>query len=178
MFHYPDHWAPWVGLSWTNSVNLFKRVLFPVRTLSFSFFFRTRWALPSFLFGLQPLRPLNKSLSLISSQSLLALWPHSKSAYNVLHVGNTQVNRNEHSASLSKLANCQRTQRVSPRQTYKCQMPTDPGSFKKYKLPWESAMDLNLPGSRTPLVKMFTSFSLPNIWALFRCLEDLLHYKP
>lgn len=53
---------------------LLKNQLFIMRTRSV-FFFRTRWVLPNCVSGLQTLRPLNKSVSFISSQSRLIHLP-------------------------------------------------------------------------------------------------------
>lgn len=52
---------------------LLKNVLFTRRTLSFTFFSGTFYTLHSFVSGLKTIRPLKKSSSLISSQSLMTL---------------------------------------------------------------------------------------------------------
>lgn len=77
--YYLDHQTSGRLPSWTNAeaknagLILLKNVLFTVRTLSFSFFFGTLWVWPSCVSDLQTLRPLNKFLPFISSQSLLIL---------------------------------------------------------------------------------------------------------
>ena len=75
--HYPHHWISGRLPSQTDpeaknaGLVLLKNVAFTIRTLRFSFFFRTLWVLLSCVFNLQILRPLNKSLSLFSCPSLL-----------------------------------------------------------------------------------------------------------
>lgn len=75
--HYSDHQTSVRLLSQTNPEAknagpiLLKNLLFTVRTLYSSLFFRTIWVLPGSVSDLQILRHINKSLSFISISSLL-----------------------------------------------------------------------------------------------------------
>lgn len=67
--HHPDHLIHGRLPSQTNPKA--KNTDLIIRTVDFSLFFGTLWVLPGIVFNLQILIPLDKSLSLTGSQSLL-----------------------------------------------------------------------------------------------------------
>lgn len=77
--HYPDYWTSIRTPSQPNpeaknvSLILLQYVLFTTRTLSFPLFFGTLWALPSCVFDLKILIPLDKPLPFGFTQSILIL---------------------------------------------------------------------------------------------------------